>query len=468
MSYTPETKSTHLQKFSPFGVGISKTLLTPCRRVGLSRKRSSQSTPISIIKTPTESPNANLLNEDSSKTTPVGYERSSCKGKQSRSLSRDIQLVKKNFLDNKSVKNSSCKKVLAQNFALERCDQASGPTDGIGDLGVSTTDGNTIDLQIDIENEQDNLSIGDKNIETQGELQNSENNQKETILEAVNKISLENIQDVKTEGKGNINSTLEDSDANLKNKKKENPEKSKRSHKSTEKLPLKKAVKDSAVYDSDDDFIPLDSKLLKKRKSSIAENPLKSNSTSSLKACSVTLERLDSERSVKTKSFITSDNDDSFDSEFVVRKKKKFVIEDDKDSIDSSLKNELSKLPKVVSNLHEDDEDMAFTSTPEQDKNEKKKLIKMVTDLENSIKEKKKKLEDLTQASIYKNKHNVKELDALTNIWKTGCESGLKSLLKQLQSHGPMDMATLLEKLHIPPDVAGQLSLSDSQTENLN
>nr|CAI5867466.1 unnamed protein product [Callosobruchus analis] len=86
----------------------------------------------------------------------------------------------------------------------------------------------------------------------------------------------------------------------------------------------------------------------------------------------------------------------------------------------------------------------------------------MITDLENSIKEKKKRLEDLTQASIYKKKHNVQELYALTEIWKTGCESGLKCLLKQLQSHGPMNMATLLEKLHIPPEVAGQLSLSDN------
>nr|CAH7722028.1 unnamed protein product [Callosobruchus chinensis] len=421
MSYTPETKSSTFQKFSPFGVGISKTLLTPCRRVGLSRKRGSQSTPTSLTKTPTEISNESLLNEDS-KTTPVSYDHSDIKGKYAHSLSKDIQLEKRKFLDNKSViKNSSCKKVLAQNFSVEKCDQASDHTDKIRDLGILTTDDNTIDLQI--EKGQDNLTVREENREMQEKLKNSQNNKEESISEHVNKISPENAQGVKTEGKENSNSSLEDSNSNLKNKKKGKLDKNEKPHKSREKIPP----------------------------------------TRHLKACSVALERLDSETSVKAKSFITSDDENSFDNEFVVRKKKKIVIEDDNDNIDRSSKHEVSNsLSKVVSNLHEDDEDMAFTSTPEQDKNEKKKLIQIVTDMENSIKEKKKRLEDLTQASIYKNKHNIDELDTLTKIWKTGCESGLKSLLKQLQSHGPMDMATLLEKLHIPPDVAGQLSLSDS------
>nr|CAI5867465.1 unnamed protein product [Callosobruchus analis] len=361
MSHTPDTSS--FQKFSPFGARINKSLLTPCRRVGLSRKRGSRSTPISITKTPTEGSNESLLNEDSSKT-PVNHEHSISRRKHSHSLSRDVKLEKRKILDNTPIKNSTCKKVLAQNFSLEKSDQASRPTDQIEDFGALNTSVNTIQLQNYKEKEQDNLPARDKNQDTQEKPQNSQKDPKEFVAEPMIKTCFETTQDVNKTENEETSHNLEGSNSNTKIKKKEKLDKSNRSHKTTEKLSIRKAVISSAEYDSDDDFIPLDTKLLEKRKSSLVDNTL--NSKSSLKACSIKLKRLDSEQSLKSRSFITSDDEGDDDCSFDNIKKKKCFIIDDSDSIDSSPQHLVANsLSNLVSNLHED-EDMAFTSTPEQ------------------------------------------------------------------------------------------------------
>ncbi|CAH1966175.1 unnamed protein product [Acanthoscelides obtectus] len=487
MSSTPDIKSS-LQKFSPFGAGISKNLLTPCRRVGLSRKRGSLSTPNSTIKTPTERPNINLSQQDSSETTPIRY----LSGKQSKHASKNVKSDETVSLHSTE---SSCKKVLAKNFSLENCEENSAYKDKMKNLDL-TFGSSTTELGLHRAEEQDNLTPRTKNY-GKAKVQNFENStqkelnlgpmeifsptklgldrggeqdnltprnndyckakfenstQKELKLEPVD--TFEKTQGIEIGAQENKNSM------NMESGKKQNEvdTKCKRSRKLNKQIPKK--LENKIDYDSDDDFKPLDAKSLKKRKSSTADNKLKKAKSVSLKDCNVPLDRIDSE-TLKSKSFITSDNEDLYDNEFtVIRKKKRFILEDDNNSLNNSPQSVL--LPKVVSNIPEDDEDMAFTSTPEQEKGEKKTLINSITELEKSIIQKKKKLEDLKQASIYKQKHNIEELDALTNRWKTGCELGLKCLLKQLQAHGPIDMATLVANLHIPDDVVAQLSLSDN------
>lgn len=108
--------------------------------------------------------------------------------------------------------------------------------------------------------------------------------------------------------------------------------------------------------------------------------------------------------------------------------------------------------------LEEDD----FTSSPTDDKFNRKKIIADIKKLETDIKKKKEIVTNLKQAEIYKNKHKIEDLNKLTDVWKNGCRLALFDLLKQLQAHGPIEMSSLLKKFKVPDTMVKTLNIVES------
>ncbi|CAH0554700.1 unnamed protein product [Brassicogethes aeneus] len=131
----------------------------------------------------------------------------------------------------------------------------------------------------------------------------------------------------------------------------------------------------------------------------------------------------------------------------------------DSDKVQSFDKviNKHKPLIILQKNYNEDDD---FACSPNDDKFDKGDTLKKIKYLELSNKGKKEKLAKLKQAEVYKNLHNVGELENLTKIWTNGCKLALEDLLKQLQAHGPMDMPMLLRKLNIPEKISNKFKFS--------
>lgn len=99
-----------------------------------------------------------------------------------------------------------------------------------------------------------------------------------------------------------------------------------------------------------------------------------------------------------------------------------------------------------ISSLDDFDEDDFFTSTPEEN-------IKMrLNNLQEEINRKKAKLDDLKRVKLYKKIHNIPELKKLTLLWKNGASLAVQDLLKNLNQHTEINMTSLLAKLNIPED----------------
>jgi hypothetical protein len=79
--------------------------------------------------------------------------------------------------------------------------------------------------------------------------------------------------------------------------------------------------------------------------------------------------------------------------------------------------------------------------------------LHMLKELEKQVHKKRELVDSLRQAEIYKKKCDVKELQELTALWKSGCTAALNELLPLLQEHGQIDMATLLNNLRIPKEI---------------
>jgi hypothetical protein len=79
--------------------------------------------------------------------------------------------------------------------------------------------------------------------------------------------------------------------------------------------------------------------------------------------------------------------------------------------------------------------------------------LHMLKELEKQVHKKRELVDSLRQAEIYKKKCDVKELQELTALWKSGCTAALNELLPLLQEHGQIDMATLLNNLRIPEEI---------------
>lgn len=79
----------------------------------------------------------------------------------------------------------------------------------------------------------------------------------------------------------------------------------------------------------------------------------------------------------------------------------------------------------------------------------------MLRQIESSIREKEEKLDALRRAEVYSKKHKVDELNKLTLKWKTGCIQALEDIQELLQKNNDkkMDMMTLLRTLKVPENI---------------
>lgn len=100
----------------------------------------------------------------------------------------------------------------------------------------------------------------------------------------------------------------------------------------------------------------------------------------------------------------------------------------------------ISLTPKDLS-----DDDFEFlTCTPKETK------MKNLDCLQREVEEKRQILEELKRAKLYKKMHSAEDLKQLTERWKYACIEALQDLLKQLNMHSYMSMEMLLKKLNIP------------------
>lgn len=119
----------------------------------------------------------------------------------------------------------------------------------------------------------------------------------------------------------------------------------------------------------------------------------------------------------------------------------------------SSSKLSLSKLSFDTENS----DDEIFTSSPVDDKKRKENLMKLIDDMKVEVRRKQETLEKLRQAQIYKKIHSPDKLKNTTNMWLKGCKRGLQDLHQKMQEIGPMNLNTLISKLGIPESVIKKL-----------
>lgn len=120
----------------------------------------------------------------------------------------------------------------------------------------------------------------------------------------------------------------------------------------------------------------------------------------------------------------------------------------------SNSSNKLS-LSKLSFDTENSDDEM-FTSSPVDDKKRRDNLIKLIDDMKMEVQQKQETLDKLKQAQIYKKIHSPDKLKNLTDVWLKGCKRSLQDLHQKM---GPMDMNTLISKLGIPERVIKILEL---------
>lgn len=464
MPLTPEINRS--VKFSPYGKPIRKSLLTPCRPMGLSRK----------IKTPVNCNSFSANESLSPLVTPLNTNTPVSKTQtEDSSLYQLNKRFKRDVTENKTVK-----KCLDQNFKSTLLEELidTVPNDvatkeNISSVNVLMKDSkmkvkthnfsecksekfvsNLKKVQIsmpklseeDIANYKssspNNLEhLGDREIYESSEEESSEEVIKVTKKRAVISSDEEDLVNFSSETKEQSNECL--NDLKIANQ---------ISGAAAVTLCEEQLSRNCIKEDSDiNKETELDSNVILSGSSTKSENNV-NMINKKFTTNSVILS--DDEDFVKTKdnkrklTLIRKESDKKYE----VKKKDKNKTKNFKTT--KSNEKCTTILQSTNSSLSIFDEDDAFTSTPERQKNEKISLIEKIKNLEIQVKEKQKKLDNLKQAEIYKTKHNTKELKNLTEIWRKGCIRGLSDLLTKLQTHGPMTMSALLNNLHISNDIA--------------
>ncbi|KAF5291999.1 hypothetical protein FQA39_LY14116 [Lamprigera yunnana] len=112
-------------------------------------------------------------------------------------------------------------------------------------------------------------------------------------------------------------------------------------------------------------------------------------------------------------------------------------------SVDSSVDNVFkSKKRRIIS---DDETEVEVTA-----EDFKEIDVKTIAEIQDRIKTKKAHLEQLQRAEMYKKKHDAEELQEVIATWKTGCNNALNQLHERLQNHGPITMTQLMERLQVP------------------
>ncbi|CAH1115175.1 unnamed protein product [Psylliodes chrysocephalus] len=528
MSTTPGSK------LSPFGNSIRKTLLTPCRRVGLSRKTK---TPNSINKLLSQTPVSNTkLSDQQSNITPVNKNKTPIKRKSLVELANPMEKSCK--LEDNVKSKPNAKKSLNECFNSKESELKSNtiptePTDEKNIKQVVTSKKNSKKCKKNSEHENiDNESKKNSNVKDIKKIEqigvdckkvipkeydiNTKNEQNTSDSEALEIKTVAQVHVGSIQNDQNFYGLVSDHDYHKKditNEDTKNPVckeifkenisnkkmvqcfelETNNSSTSTSSSPIvRKPCKNRILSDSDDDFTILPPENAKNKNESNNKNILVERSTSinnecveRIRDCKIGLQNLSEEdmniiknkTKKKNKKFILSDDSDDDFCPKSSMKIKKSMSEmklktktssnsstgktdsgpgDKKSTENHSKSKNFSKT--VISQLSFDDEDEdAFTSTPDREKNEKRELIEKIKDLESKIKIKKQKVDNLNRASVYKSKHNVNELKQLSDTWRQGCVLGLNELIVKLQNHGPIDMTTLLRNLRIPDEMVARI-----------
>lgn len=107
--------------------------------------------------------------------------------------------------------------------------------------------------------------------------------------------------------------------------------------------------------------------------------------------------------------------------------------------------------------------DVEFQSLEKNMENENKKYCEEnLKVLEKSIQEKRKLLDDLKRAQLYREKNNIDDLKLQREIWKKGCISALRDLLVEVNKYHRVNMNQLIVNLKIPPNILNYSIETDS------
>ncbi|CAG9829731.1 unnamed protein product [Diabrotica balteata] len=484
MSLTPGNVS----KISPYATGISKSLLTPCRRVGLSRKRKTPSSSTKLLSNDLNNSNSSLLEQTISETTPINKKTNVIRKSKvvfdshKETTFEDSEIVKTEHRAKKSLNKCFKKETHVVEIYKESIEHIN-----------SSKEVENISKQEPVNIGKSSVSISNKEFKGYETVsldhQPLYNNEIEKINGNICKSF--NSLHVKNDSISKVNSIscefndLEDQTVNIEYCKENISEKGIKS--STFKKDHNEIITDKVNEQVNTDVgcdIKVQEDLAKLKaheKTILAEK----NESNVIKDCKIYIPKL-SEEDIST---LRGDptpipfSDDEEEEIITVKKKKKTILlDDDEDDFhevskknhqkastqspkklndkksskgkkSSKEKKKISRISSIASVSTIEDDDDAFTSTPDREKNEKQDLIVKVKALENIIRDKKAKLDTLRRASVYKSKHNIEELKIITEKWRQGCIFGLNGLLSQLQTHGPIDMSTLLRNLQIPNEV---------------
>lgn len=486
MSFTPNTKSTpELGKLISSG-GIRKSLLTPCRRVGLSRKTK---TPSSLTKndcnssseinantTPdvnltSRNDNASLINND----TPVNHKNLSRKR-----LASPESTTKKSttgIQQNKKVSRVPKSKKCLIPEPAEHSLHSTSSSEQHSEVDLQYSDDDK-PLQSRRKSQQSSSTVASTQLNVKQENKensngtNSENITASAAMDVASKCSIDiekSMENVfkKQRRKPKTNRRLleETNEQNENNSSCGSPSKSLKSHadeiselSEDEGFVIKKSKKKLHCISSSSELSTSSNDIFCENEAevSIKPNIIDKNVPKSKDDCTDTSKKVENKEEApkKFKKRIlsmkksTESGSTNFDSDFEFFP----VLTSTQKSVTSLpiCTVSLEQLPILYEECQiktEDKDDADFVTSS---KNEGVDYTEEIRSITKRIKLKEEQLESLKRAELYKKKHNIEDLQALTNTWKQGCMQALSDLLCHLKAHGDINMQTLLKNLKIP------------------
>lgn len=493
MSSTPEINRS--VKFSPYGKPISKTLLTPCRPLGLSRKRK---TPGSSSKTPLTSTNDSIsplvtplnYNLQTTPLSPIGGNtpvnkrlKRDVKENSERAVKKCLDKNFKNTIQEKKesvfkAQKASClvpqksnKSTREKKESEFKAQKASSPVPQKSNKSKDSLNNVKVCLyklsEDDVKTYKNSSEFGEKD----ENVSNSSDEESEEFIKIKKRKAVilsdnEDFDGFSAKETEAVEEAVTD-DLNDKNKQTLDCEEELPGNCNDVQAP--KPDKPEQINNTQNIHLEESTNNINVSEMSEVIEVLSGSSSNSEKIKKNSKDELSS-----TKPIILSEDEDFMDTKEnkkklklcrteSLEKKQKCKVDNNINlkSTKSSEKNSktLKSLKSSTSSILDDEED-AFTSTPEREKSEKIALIEKIKIIENEVKQKRKNLEDLKQSQIYKSKHNVEQLKILSNVWREGCVKGLNDLLSKLQMHGPMNMSTLLNNLKISSEMVKSLKLN--------
>lgn len=454
MSATPAKSSIPSNDVKTSG-GIRKSLLTPCRRVGLSR----------VVKTPAslEKPGKHTESPLVCKTPVTTQCISNSNISQEKKEVSDVKSENKKIVG--SAKKS--KKIVKKCLLLD--------DDFKSDVGDSPKRIVDSDVQVD-EGKQENELVGKREKSDSG----SGKSKKKVVKEpkkskSAKKCLLAQVDESFANGRTSPE-LFTNSPQNLcLEEKKADSTKSpdsfkgfcvkrkscylKDSQNSDEICVVEHKEKSTNISDIEDDFQPISKPRKIRRISSSSDGSIKDKpilkeitiKTSSEKVKTSFKKRLSMKKS-KCSDITTSFKNTDSENDFLSSPLNSQGSAQAQNSQEAAQTQENKSIPIALIDLpllYEETETKAPSPPDENDFYEINE--EMVKAIENRIKIKENKLDGLKRAEVYLKKHKIDELNALMVKWKGGCCEALKDLLGLLRSHGDdIDMMGLLKMLNVP------------------